>query len=89
MEELKRACVPCVALKGETAMHESVAKLLNSDPSRQFRVLSMTVASPVVGRKAISANDRYAQGLVFKKCACRAFGQPAYQRLRYALQHGQ
>jgi hypothetical protein len=58
MEELKRACVPCVALKGETALHEPVAKLLNSDGAKQFRVLSMAVSSPVVGRKVVGANDR-------------------------------
>jgi hypothetical protein len=54
----KRVALPCVALKGEPPMHEVVAQMLNSDPSKQYRVLSMTVASPVLERKPALSNDR-------------------------------
>ena len=51
LQELQRDTSPCVALKGESSMHELIAELLNNDKSKNFRVLSMKLSSPVMGRK--------------------------------------
>jgi hypothetical protein len=51
LQELQRDTNPCVALKGESSMHELIAELLNNDKNKNFRLLSMQLSSPVMGRK--------------------------------------
>lgn len=56
--DFRRQPIPCVALKGETGLHEQIAFELNKDPAHPFRVLSMSYGSPVLERKNTRAQKQ-------------------------------